>query len=1300
MRWAEAHSHNIRKMFVRLMFGKWESSSTVIPNSFRDLDSSRTEMLKQVQHDKEKKRVWKQSPLTLPEKLEFLYLSPYYLQAAFFILGTLSWFIAEVVFKVRLPFWTEVWGWSLVFTNLLALPLLNMVGLFLEESDEKDYLGLFSFITLSYIVAPFQGYAAIKGFISKEEGPWFRTPKTGRITDTFTPGRLYRFVQGIFGGRAAPTLNTTNRSRIATNVFALVSSHNTFQNFRVRRKTVRWVGNASMALLLIVTIFLTNFANTLQFSSSAYAAKPEVKTVRQSESKNTNKDQLERSEEVRAKKEPKNKKTIIRNGLSKEITGYSSVAKKTKNGETVEFIFHQSPKVRIKLGAREIEFETNRIGGKFVNPKKTKIYQDKEVVYEDVVKDIDLRYTINGDLITEEFIIKNHIAANAIGSTIEQTVRTVDVKVISPDDPSAFGFYTEDGTEIFKLSRPFIKDAENKITNDVSITLKKTSTGHKLTKTLGLSTKEWLQDQTRAYPVSLDPSVIISGTATDADVQYGGLQRKVAFVNSKWYAFHADGGIVSYQDSTDGVSWDAATTISADSSDTDNHNPSIAVSNGFIHVFWVDDGDNEPQARRLDTSSDTLGTECVSLTASANISSTYMVSVAELSDTIAVVAFSDTTGGSAGVGVYRVTALDGTCAMTDIHPGNIVFGTAGAGLTDGDRPVIVSLSSTSVAVIFQDGDLSYSLYDDNLTEWRSNNQQIVNDNDTVYSVTTDGTTIWVLMQNGTASADLFSLNTSSTDVAETQIDADAGTTNDDGDSDIDMYCTASTDCKVVYTDCIDAAAGCGSQPSLVFRDCDDEDCSTGTSTVLDADIGAANDQAGASVYCVSATNCKVAYGDDLNTTTPALKMIDCGDDECSSPAVSNELENDLGGNTTILHTSISCPSDTNCKILYNQFTASDVKFVDCPDATCTGTSTSGTCTSGDRVCTQIDGTSGSTAKVDLYCVASDNCKLVYHDNSATGGCADANSLCFVDCTSDEDCSTNGKTVIDSDIGSTTGASPVSIDCIGGDTECRVVYGDGTDGDLTFVDCNASATCASATLTDIDVTGGATTSTFYKVAMSCIVTTILCKIIYVGETTSGSEDAYFAACTNDACTAGSVFDLDGPRFAGTIWCPATDNCKMSYYDGTTAADPTVQFADCDTADCLVAWTNASDPWTGQGSNLETVSITYDSSNSDLYAHAITDATNQAYWNKSDAASIAWDGQVSYGWTAADMTQLSAPEVGAGTTAVGVVVRLTGTSNYEFAPIPEYNLVLLAILPFMPRIFRKLRKKQAILIVINR
>jgi hypothetical protein len=74
---------------------------------------------------------------------------------------------------------------------------MNAVGLFLEEAEEKDYSGILSFVALSYILVPFQAYASLKGFIRKEEGPWFRTPKTGKITDVFTRGSFYRFIQGI-----------------------------------------------------------------------------------------------------------------------------------------------------------------------------------------------------------------------------------------------------------------------------------------------------------------------------------------------------------------------------------------------------------------------------------------------------------------------------------------------------------------------------------------------------------------------------------------------------------------------------------------------------------------------------------------------------------------------------------------------------------------------------------------------------------------------------------------------------------------------------------------------------------------------------------------------------------------------------------------------------------------------------------------------------------------------------------------------------------------------------------------------
>ena len=156
MRWAEGHSHNVRKMFTRLMFGRWEDvnskfeyrnskqySSSNDSNS-KHLNLGISNLFRASNLGFRASRKWIPSSLTAIEKLEFLYLTPYYLQAFFFLIGTFSWLLSETVFPARLPFWTSLWGWSLVLTNLFALPLMNAVGLFLEESEERDYLGFSS----------------------------------------------------------------------------------------------------------------------------------------------------------------------------------------------------------------------------------------------------------------------------------------------------------------------------------------------------------------------------------------------------------------------------------------------------------------------------------------------------------------------------------------------------------------------------------------------------------------------------------------------------------------------------------------------------------------------------------------------------------------------------------------------------------------------------------------------------------------------------------------------------------------------------------------------------------------------------------------------------------------------------------------------------------------------------------------------------------------------------------------------------------------------------------------------------
>ena len=241
MRWAEGHSHNIKRMFRRVL---GSSSTTVI------------------------------------EKIEFLYLSPYYLQSFLFLIGTFSWFTAEVVFRVNLPFWTSVWGWSLVLTNLFSLPLMNLVGMFLEEAEEKDYLGLFSFVLLTYIIAPFQAYAAVKGFIETSEGPWFRTPKTGKITDVFRRGRFYQLLRDIFGQPAvaesrvfmpkeyfSPQLLTLSPTLRAV-------ANNQFDNVVVRKGRMTWTGKSVLAILLSVTTTLLYFSKNVKLVYATNWASP------------------------------------------------------------------------------------------------------------------------------------------------------------------------------------------------------------------------------------------------------------------------------------------------------------------------------------------------------------------------------------------------------------------------------------------------------------------------------------------------------------------------------------------------------------------------------------------------------------------------------------------------------------------------------------------------------------------------------------------------------------------------------------------------------------------------------------------------------------------------------------------------------------------------------------------------------------------------------------------------------------------------------------------------------------------
>ena len=144
---------------------------------------------------------------------------------------------------------------------------MNTVGMFLEESEEKDFLGIFSFIFLTYIIAPFQAYASVKGFLERTEGPWFRTPKTGKITDTLHRGGIFRWLGGFFPIFYPGEKNTVKTQNLSTSLylkrgFAFIPNHSR----SVPRKKSRWIARTALVVLLM-------FSTNLYFNSQKISIK-------------------------------------------------------------------------------------------------------------------------------------------------------------------------------------------------------------------------------------------------------------------------------------------------------------------------------------------------------------------------------------------------------------------------------------------------------------------------------------------------------------------------------------------------------------------------------------------------------------------------------------------------------------------------------------------------------------------------------------------------------------------------------------------------------------------------------------------------------------------------------------------------------------------------------------------------------------------------------------------------------------------------------------------------------------------
>ena len=352
-----------------------------------------------------------------------------------------------------------------------------------------------------------------------------------------------------------------------------------------------------------------------------------------------------------------------------------------------------------------------------------------------------------------------------------------------------------------------------------------------------------------------------------------------------------------------------------------------------------------------------------------------------------------------------------------------------------------------------------------------------------------------------------------------------------------IFCIATDNCKITYrdvgstalkfADCANSSCSSGTTLAVVDGDtgCSLTDCSTALT------VGFGN-----SMYCLSNTSCKIAYYDQGNT---ALLLADCTNDVCTTGSVEildGEAGCVLTGCSTTTaqgnSNSIYCPTASDCKIAYYDPANKALRMADCDSADCnTGTTTLLDGAAGcslTNCTTSAIGSSTVTTQNSIYCISSTDCKISYYDVNLT-------NLKFADCDNADDgagstgnCDSGTTITIDGDkkINATLGAvtTTQTFGSTAGQTYTLV-----SDVEYPTGDDNGSLGTGTYTL-DLNFTNGITSGTLtwnYEVGYCTISSDCSSKTTHV---TSANQNFTSATTSPQSITvvAGSSLTIPTPK----------------------------------------------------------------------------------------------------------------------------------------------------------------------------
>ncbi|PTM59793.1 hypothetical protein [Desmospora activa] len=169
--------------------------------------------------------------------------------------------------------------------------------------------------------------------------------------------------------------------------------------------------------------------------------------------------------------------------------------------------------VRFQLNEAYVDF--GLVEGKEVDA----VHEDNQVSYPSVFPNVDLVYHTGNTSVKEEWVLHSYDGKR---KSFTMTLNTEGVEA-KPQKDGSIDFLDAKGKAVFTIPRPFMIDDNLRYSDNIQFTIREE--GNQTFLDLSLD-QEWLQDPERAYPVRVDPSIVIQGKYKTYDSFVGSKDEK------------------------------------------------------------------------------------------------------------------------------------------------------------------------------------------------------------------------------------------------------------------------------------------------------------------------------------------------------------------------------------------------------------------------------------------------------------------------------------------------------------------------------------------------------------------------------------------------------------------------------------------------------------------------------------------------------------------------------------------------------------------------------------------------------